>query len=256
LHIPCIYYENYENYEYGANFHWNEFNIIGESQTIIVSATPSNYGSVSIIGDVNDEDEDKYICGKEITVTATPNPGRGFLYWTEKDTNGNDSVVSIDPNYTFIVKGPRELVAHFETESYTIILEANPPEAADILTGAGIYDYDSLIVISVVPNICYTFKNWTKEDGTVVSTSLSFPFTVKEPCTLTANFEIITYGIQLHANNGGTVEGDSTYNCGEEITVKAIPDHCYLFEYWKEDSVEVATCCRIYREKDFIDGNL
>ncbi|MCL2042180.1 MAG: leucine-rich repeat protein, partial [Bacteroidales bacterium] len=225
LHIPCQYYDNYINAPI-----WKGFNIVGEDQTITVSASPPTYGTVTGGGD--------YPCGKTITVTATPEPGRTFLYWREGST-----IVSYNANYTFVVKGERNLVAYFGIASHTINLQSNPV-GAGTLTGAGTYSYEAYITVKATFNSeCYTFINWT-EGGTEVSVSPEYSFFVYGPRTLTANFEPIPHEIILYASPsiGGTVSGGGTHNCGTEITVTATPNTGYEFVNWTEGDIgEVST---------------
>jgi M6 family metalloprotease-like protein len=69
---------------------------------IDAQASPSTGGSVSGAGfyDINDT----------VTVEAIPNPGYGFLHWTE-----NSIIVTTNPTYTFTATDDRVLVAHFQT---------------------------------------------------------------------------------------------------------------------------------------------
>ena len=71
----------------------------------MATVNPMNAGAVTGAGTYND--------GEEVTLTATPNEGYKFVNWTE-----NDTVVSGEAEFTFVVKGDRNLVANFvSTES-------------------------------------------------------------------------------------------------------------------------------------------
>ena len=226
LHIPCQYYDNYIDEDAKV---WNEFNIVGESQTITVSAVPSGYGTVTGGG--------TYPCGKEITITATPNIGREFLYWME----GGVEVPNAGASYTFIVTKTREFVAHFETEAYTIILNDNPSGAAITLEGAGIYDYETeLEVKATFNNECYTFDGWF-EDGVKVSETPDYFFFVLKSRTLTATFVPKKHEIVLLPNPlpGGTTGDEGFYDCGGSITVTATANDGYEFVSWTESGVVV-----------------
>ena len=230
LHIPCIYYDNYKNAPV-----WKDFHITGEPQTVTLSADPPSYGTA--------EKSDDYPCGEEITITATPNIGRKFVNWTE-NIEGVDVEVSTSANFTFLVKEPRNLVAHFEIESYTIALEADPLGAA-ILTGAGIYNFDSLaIVTALYNNECYTFGGWWEEGiDTAVCKTSEYKFFVYNSRTLTAKLIPIPYEISLLANpeGGGDVVSSGFYDCGSTITVTATPEFGYEFVNWTENGTEVST---------------
>ena len=67
---------------------------------IAVKANDATLGTLSGSGN--------YTYGQSVTVTATPNPGYTFNYWTE-----NGMIVSYDAAYQFLFTGSRSLVAHF-----------------------------------------------------------------------------------------------------------------------------------------------
>lgn len=84
------------------------FNSNGEEPNyyyINVSAEPVEYGLVSGGG--------RYQEGRTCTVTAEPDFVYSFINWTE-----NDSVVSEDVSYSFIVTSGRNLVANFVADPY------------------------------------------------------------------------------------------------------------------------------------------
>ena len=69
-------------------------------QAIALKANDATLGTLSGSGN--------YTYGQSVTVTATPNPGYAFNYWTE-----NGMIVSYDAAYQFPFTGSRSLVAHF-----------------------------------------------------------------------------------------------------------------------------------------------
>ena len=74
--------------------------ILIESITISATAHPAGGGTITGAG--------VYEEGAVCTLSASAHPGYSFLNWTE-----NDSVVSSDAEYSFTVKGSRNLVANF-----------------------------------------------------------------------------------------------------------------------------------------------
>ena len=82
-----------------ANFVQNNFEIT-------VVADPSYGGTVT--------GEGYYYPGQTATLTATPNEGFAFLYWTK-----NGLLVSNNPTYSFVVTGDATYVANFEGGDYT-----------------------------------------------------------------------------------------------------------------------------------------
>ena len=71
---------------------------------IAVKANDASVGTVSGSGNYNN--------GQSVTVTATPNEGYTFNYWTE-----NGMIVSFDANYAFPFTRSRSLVANFVLEN-------------------------------------------------------------------------------------------------------------------------------------------
>lgn len=78
-------------------------------KTVIIDATadPSAGGTVSGAG--------SYPEGARVTVTAAPEAGYRFVYWTE-----NGTPVSDDSSYSFDASKNRTLIARFEKQKYTV----------------------------------------------------------------------------------------------------------------------------------------
>lgn len=199
-----------------------------QQYTINVSANPSNGGNVTGGGTYNQ--------GQSCTVSATANSGYTFINWTENGTQ-----VSTNANYTFIVTGNRNLVAHFTAQSYVITAIADPT-VGGVVTGSGGYNYGETCTLSATPNTGYTFQRWTK-NGTQVSTNPTYSFTVTESATYTAHFNAQSYTITVTANpnNAGSVTGGGSYTYGQTCTVSASANNSYAFTNWTENGTQVST---------------
>ncbi|MBR5725408.1 MAG: leucine-rich repeat protein, partial [Muribaculaceae bacterium] len=206
---------------YVANFSQNAY-------TISASANPSNGGTVSGGGTYNH--------GSTCTLTATANTGYNFMNWTKDGT-----VVSTNATYSFTVTGNGTYVANFGQNTYTILASANPSNGGSV-SGGGTYNYGATCTLTATANTGYTFTNWT-EDGTVVSTSAIYSFTVTSSGTYVANFGQNTYTISASANpsNGGTVNGGGTYNYGDNCTLTATANTGYNFMNWTQDGTVVSS---------------
>ena len=198
-----------------------------QSFTITVSANPTNGGTVSGGG--------TYSQGASCTVHASANPGYTFTNWTE---NGN--VVSINADYTFNVTSNRNLVANFQSQSYNITVSANPTNGGRV-SGGGTYQQGQQCTVAARANTGYTFTNWT-ENGNVVSSSLSYQFTVTGNRTLVANFQAQSYTITATADptTGGTVTGGGTFDYGQSCTLTATPATGYTFINWTKNGQQVS----------------
>ena len=117
-------------------------------------------------------------------------------------------------------------------------------EGEDPTHASGIFNYGQTCTVTATPNSGYHFVNWT-ENGSVVSSSASYTFTVNSNRDLVANFSQQTqnYTVSVSANptNGGTVTGEGTYAEGQSCTVTATPNANYTFTNWTENGTVVST---------------
>ena len=220
-----------------GNFKLNNF-------TINVSSENINYGTVEGGGD--------YQADEEITVTATPAPCYKFLHWKEADT----IVQGAGASYTFVVKKDRTLIACFEKLRYDITVESNPATGFTVYSSK-LKDFcGEPITVTSTSDPCYTFKGWKDKFGTVVSTALSFTFTLKCDTILTATFERNINTVTLHSDPiKGSVTGDGDYICGDPVTITASPEDCYSFLKWTNangDSISGANPFNFNISKDTV----
>lgn len=174
--------------------------------------------------------------GDTCTVIATANMGYNFVNWTE-----NGSQVSADAEYSFAVTGNRSLVANFTSQEYTITATAEPEEGGTV-DGFGGYNNGDECTLRATANEGYEFLNWTKEDGTIVSTDPVYAFTVTETAAFVAHFQAIIYTISASAypENGGTVTGGGDdFHYGDECSLTATAASGYRFVNWTKDDTVV-----------------
>ena len=195
---------------------------------IDVSASPSAGGTVGGSG--------TYQSGSTCTLTASPNTGYSFVRWTK-----NGSQVSTNTSYSFTVTESASYVAVFSQNSYSISASANP-SAGGTVSGGGSYNYGSSCTLTATPATGYSFVRWTK-NGSQVSTSTSYSFTVTESASYVAVFSQNSYTISASANPtaGGTVSGGGTYNYGSSCTLTATPATGYSFVRWTKNGSQVST---------------
>ena len=249
--VSRFFIDGEQMFQYGQHSGWESYsgNITAGSHTF--KWTYKKDGSVNPTGDcfiidnivfVSGESGDSasgtFYEGQSCTVTATPNTGYSFVNWTE-----NGTAVSTNASYTFTVTGDRDLVANFSqtAQMYTITATANPTNGGTI-TGAGSFAEGQTCTLIATPATGYTFTNWTK-NGSVVSTSANYSFTVNEAGAYVANFTLNSYAITASVNpaNAGTVTGAGTYNHGASVTLTATANTGYTFTNWTKNGTQVST---------------
>ncbi len=95
-----------------------------------------------------------------------------------------------------------------EAAQHIITVTVNPTGAGEV-TGQGTYDEGDSATVEAISGTGYTFLNWT-ENGTEVSTDASYTFTVEADRSLTANFHLKEYFIDVTVTQGGSVSGAGT----------------------------------------------
>ncbi|HET7224803.1 MAG TPA: T9SS type A sorting domain-containing protein [Candidatus Eisenbacteria bacterium] len=124
--------------------------------------------------------------------------------------------------------------------SYAIAASENPPGSGAI-AGTGAYPSGALATLQALANPGYGFVNWT-ENGTPVSTSATYAFTVAGDRTLVANFATAyTITTTLSPIYGGTVSGGGTYVSGSPVSAVATPDPGWVFVNWTEFGTPVSS---------------
>ena len=206
---------------YVANYQLNSYDIS-------VSANPAVGGNVTGGGTYN--------YGTSVTLTANASEGYTFLNWTR-----DGSVVSTSPNYSITVTEDASYVANFSLNSYQITATANPNNGGTV-SGDGTYDHFEICTLIATPDPNYLFLNWTL-NGSVVSTSPNYSFTVTGAASYVANFVPNEFTISATAqpSNGGTVTGNGVYNYGTTCTLIATPNIGFHFVNWTKDGVVVST---------------
>ncbi len=149
--------------------------------TIDASASPLIGGTVTGAG--------SYPINSIASLTATANPGFGFINWTE-----NSNQVSANPHYTFAATTNRTLVANF-IASHTISTSTYP-EYAGTVTGAGIYNESATVTLAATPNHGFVFSQWS--DGST-----------DNPYLFPATTDILLYAFFDSAPNSTTFDFDN-----------------------------------------------
>ena len=180
---------------------------------ITTTANPTNGGSAT--------GGSTYQPGQICTVRAVTNSGFVFVNWTENGTQ-----VSTDANYTFTVSNSRNLIANFQ-RYYTISVTA-APETGGNVSGGGSYNQNQICTVCATAKTGYTFQKWTY-NGTEISTSNNYSFTVTGNRTLVAHFVQSEHLIQATAEENGSISPSGsiivTHGASQTFTITPDPDY-------------------------------
>jgi len=130
--------------------------------TINVNCNPPSGGTVTGTG--------TYVMGYPVFLNAIPGNGWEFISWTE-----NGSLVSMEPEYSFITTADRTLTANFG-QQFTI-LGTPYPDYAGYTSGSGLFTEGETATLEAVAVSGYEFINWTL-NGNSVSVNPVYSFTV------------------------------------------------------------------------------
>lgn len=223
--------------------------------TIVVSAIPNEGGTVSGGG--------TYTQGQQCTVTASAHEGYTFMHWTE-----NDSVVSTDSIYRFVVTGNRVLAAQFAlliteptvtTGEVTDITQTTAKGSGEVnndggaavterglcwstshnptvlgnhaTSGTGIGTF-SVDMSGLTANTKYYVRAYaTNSEGSAYGDEVEFT---------TSQLNNYTVSISANPTNGGTATGGGSFQQGQSCTVRATANTGYTFVNWTESGNQVS----------------
>ena len=169
-----------------------------------------------------------YNYGEIITLTAHSNGGYVFSHWSDDEiANPRRVFVECDTSY----------VAIFNPLQYEITTECDPVEGGTV-SGAGTYEYGSVVTLTATPNENYTFLCWS--DGIVTNPR---NITVTGNANYKALFHhdgTMQYTITVVANDPllGTVTGSGIYPEGVTIDISATPNEGAVFVSWNDGNTD------------------
>ncbi len=142
-------------------------------------------------GTINSGDVTSYTYGVGAVLPTADNmsyTGHTFNGWYEDSSFSGSPVTAISATDT----GDKTFYAKWVpvnpgAQSYTVLVSANP-EAGGTVSGGGTYTENTYVTVTAAAKEGYRFAKWT-EDGSAVSDSADYAFTVTADRTLTAVFE-------------------------------------------------------------------
>lgn len=172
-----------------------------------------------------------------------------YVSWVEgANGNGkNELIPCINPqgiaglynlaSDTFISPTKGRFITIYDGNFYTISLTNENPRYGTI-SGDGDYEEGASVTVTAEPNEGYKFVAW-KENGTVVSNSTTYTFTVNADRNLVAEFAVrpsYVISVSIDPSGSGEVTGAGRFYEGEIATLTATPSDKYKFSQWKDKS--------------------
>ncbi|MDR2578413.1 MAG: InlB B-repeat-containing protein [Chitinispirillales bacterium] len=199
-----------------------------ESYSLEIVINPAGSGTVS-----RDPNEEIYLHGTEVTLTATPNQGYVFTGWT------GTASTSTEPEVTVTVTNNMTLTANFELKTYTLTTGVSSAGGGTVSRDPNQteYTFGTQVIITATPLDGYMFVGWS---GALTSANLTEVITKDNNKALIANFQPIpvnhyTLAIYRIPVNGGHVSRSpeaASYAAGTSVTVTAEPAAGHTFIGW------------------------
>jgi hypothetical protein len=176
--------------------------VAGDWTTITLSS-PFVYDGTSNLVLVADDNSGEYTYSPHMACRVFTASNQALYYYDDSNNFNPMSPPTTSGTYNSVLSVKNQIIITKEaisTEPVNITVSANPAEAATV-TGGGEYTFGQTCTVTATPTTGYTFTGWT-ENGTVVSSDLSYSFTATSDRDLVANFiQAIEIGTASSTNN-------------------------------------------------------
>ena len=160
-------------------------------------------------------------------VTAVPSTGYHFVKWS-------DNILT--PSRTDLnIIGNKSVTATFAINKYTLTYTSGANGSITGTTPQTVNHGSNGSQVTAVPNVGYSFVEWSDNVLTVSRTDLN----ITADKSVSAVFAVNEYNITYTASSGGTITGTTsqTVNHGDNGSpVTAVPNSSYRFVKWSDDS--------------------
>jgi hypothetical protein len=179
-----------------------------------------------------------YPSGSYADVMALPSANYMFSHWIlDGSPAGSANPISV------LMNRNRTLQAVFYLINYTLTITATAGGTTTPAPGTYIHASGSQVSVTAIPNTNYKFVRWLL-DGNDVGSANPYTVLMNANHTLHAVFEQLTYRLTILSSPGGSTNpaaGTYTYVNGTSVSVAAIPDLYYIFNYWLLDGNNVGS---------------
>ena len=160
-----------------------------------------------------------------LPVSAIPGTGYSFVNWSDGSTANPRTDLNVTSNLL--------VTANFVINTYTLIYAADTNGTIGGTSPQTVNYGASGDVVSAVPNLGYSFTNWS--DGLTANPRIDTNVTTN--VNVTANFVLNTYTLAYLAGTNGTISGitPQSVNYGTNGTpVSAVPNPGFAFLNWSD----------------------
>ena len=186
---------------------------------------------------VRNPNQQSYLNGTNITLTANSSPGYTFNGWSGGGCIGTGPCI-------FTINADTTVTATFTPIEYTLTTDSDGPGTVTKIPDQTIYHYGDVVKLTAIPNLNYGFSQWVGDlTGSVNPVSI----TIDGNKSITAKF-IQGYTLPVSTIGGGAVTkypDQATYLPGQQVTLTASSGPDWVFSNWSEDCSGSGTCVLI-----------
>ena len=179
-----------------------------------------------------------YLVGEVVSISAIPYKNYILDHWLLDGTNiGSNNPIEI------LMHTNHTLHAVFTLLTYNLSISTTIGGTTNPAPGTYTYTNGTMVSVTAIPEANYIFDHW-ELDGTPVGSTNPIEVIMTANHTLEAFFTQITYQLTISTTTGGTTNptpGAHIYVNGTVVSVTAIPDINYRFEYWILDGMNVGS---------------
>ena len=232
-------------------------------KTVTAVFLPYEYTlTINIVGEGSVQvfpEQETYHYGDTVQLTAIPADCYKFVGW-------DGAVTGLDNPVELTITGDTAVTATFEKIVYTLNVNVDPEDAGMVEVSPDDLDPDTPgyqfycgteVTLTAQAPIggCYYFDHWS---GGVSDGDATVSFVITSDMDVTAHFEKFTYTltVDIDPETGGEVlvNGEAppsypftyTFECGEEVTLQAVPAGCYEFAGWSGDAEGTDATVTVY----------
>ena len=160
-----------------------------------------------------------------VTIVAIPNYGYHFTVWSDGDTTNPRTIEATRDSL---------ITAYFNYNQYSIILSVDTNIHGSV-AGGGLYNYLSEQTINAIANHGYHFTTWNDGD-----TNNPRTITLTQDTAFTALFAKNIYTITAVSADtiSGSVNGSTSIEYLDSVTIMANPNYGYHFTAWNDGNTD------------------